>query len=174
MNHDLIYGPRLYDELLEEDINLLMKSVVRSPIQYFTLQGYISENRVIRHLTELRGVSTVRRIPDNADGHGGDVSFRFNGKTYTMEIKTLTLKDGKGKVHIRPTRKSDIIGAYRIDSFDLLAICISSRLENGLLFARAVDLPKHKVDGRFIQASMTLKEQSEFAPFTYTLSSLLK
>ena len=173
MNFNQIYGTPRFPEIPIRDLNRLHESAIRSAIQYYTIQGYLSENRVIGYLTRQRDITDIRRVPDNADGHGGDVSFVYNGVTYTMEIKTLTLRDGKGKLNMCPTRKSDLYKAYRRTDFDLLAANITGRVRNGLLFARTVDLPVHGKDDRFIRATMMLHEATRFAPFQPSLASVL-
>jgi hypothetical protein len=173
MNFNKIYGSPRFPEIPIRELNRLHESAIRSAIQYYTIQGYISENRVIEYLDRQPDIVDIRRVPDNADGHGGDVSFVYNGVTYTMEIKTLTLRDGKGSLHMCPTRKSDLYKAYRRTDFDLLAVNITGRARGGLLFARMVDLPVHKKDDRFIQATMMLHEAKKFVPFLPSIKKVL-
>jgi len=174
MNFNKVYGSPEFPTIPGDELAILAESARRSSIQYHTLQGYISENRVIRYLCDLAGVTRVTKIPDYAEGHGGDVSFKYRNNVWSVEIKTVTIKDnGVGSVSIKPTRKSDVVQAYRRGHFDLLAVAITNRGENGLLFVHTDALPNHKVNPLFLQGSLTIKEVNDFFPFSYSLGKAL-
>ena len=174
MKLDYIFGPPRHPRIIATDMAALRESARRNSIQHHTLQGYISENRIIRYLARLVGLSDVTKIPDYDVGHGGDVSFVHRGQRYTMEIKTLTLHEGSGKLRLKPSQRgTDDFYAYRRDAFDFVGVNIVNRNKNGMLFARTSSLPSHKKDDRFLQATMILHEVKRFAPFVHSLKAIL-
>lgn len=170
---DTVFGPPLFPPIDSNDIVTLEASAIRSSIQYHTLQGYISENRIIEYLIQLPDINNVKKIPDYTKGHGGDVEFYYKNQRYTMEIKTMTVKDNKkGTLSITPTRKSDIVHAYRRGDFQLVGINITNR-SIPPLFVHTDKIPAHKRDDTFLATCMTLNESKHYIPFTHDLISLL-
>ena len=171
MMFDAVYGKQEYPTIPAEQWSMLHESVVRSSIQYYTIQGYLSELRVFEYLCSLPNVTCVRKVPDYSYGHGGDVSFKYKGKTYTMEVKTLS-KD-EGSVAIAPTRKSDEYKAYRVGTFDLVGVCISQRRENALLFVHIDSLPRHRKSNEFLATRIKVSADKNFAPFVHDIRAVL-
>lgn len=174
MNVDKILGPRRHNPLTLAQLKDLRETAQRSSTQHYTLQGYLSEISILKYLDGLRSITHLRKIPDFEDGHGGDVSFRYKGKLFRMEVKTLTLRDEKGTVSIVPTRKSDVVKAYRAKDFELVGVNISGRVTKNILFARTDELPRHKVNADFLQGTYAVKKSLEFAPFSFQLFPLLR
>lgn len=167
IKYDALYGPALYAPLTRASLIAIGETAIRTPIQYHTLQGYLSELEVFKYLLNHRGLSNVRKVSDTDPGHHGDVSFSYRGQSYSAEVKTVTIRKGKGLVSFAPTRKSDLYCAYRRGDFDLLIVRVTNT--NDLLFCHTRHIPNHKKSDEFLRASLTIKESNDFFPFVTDL-----
>jgi len=181
MTFDIIWGPARYPALDAEQLNTLSEMSVRVPIVHYTMKGYLSEYAVVKHLSGIRGVSQVAKVPDYNSGHGGDIRFVYRSKLVTVEVKTAgkvkILKSGEKRstVSFAPTRKGpgEKVKAYRVGEFDMLAISVDAFGKHEVWYALACDLPRHTTCSEYLTTRITLTEKIP-KPFTRNPRELLK
>lgn len=131
------------------------------------LQGYLAEVALKKLLLQIPGVTSVTKIPDQAD-QKGDFMVTYHGVDISIESKSIGTNSVKedvlndtwqGTVHIKNTDKRDIeiegVGIIRTSSlckgqFDILAVscyAVSGNwdfvyMENEYLPVKSPDMPK--------------------------------
>lgn len=131
------------------------------------LQGYLAEVALKKLILEIPGVTSVTKIPDQAD-QKGDFMVKYHGVDISIESKSIGTNSVKedvlndtwqGTVHIKNTDKRDVeiegVGVIRTSSlckgqFDILAVscyAVSGTwdfvyMENEYLPAKSPDMPK--------------------------------
>ncbi len=141
------------------------------------LKGKLAELFAARYLDglQLAGVIDGYEWQDQ-DGEPDFIVWLKGGPAITMEAKNVRSGSGTLRAETQKTRasKSDPMSRYyRVDQFDILAVCLFNRTgEWSFLFTRIDSLRGLAADTRYL-ATIQVVPQPVAAPWTANLAELL-
>lgn len=141
------------------------------------LKGKLAELFAARYLDDLQVRGVIDRYEwQDLDGLPDFVVWLPNGAPITVEAKNVRSGTGPLRAETQKTRasKSDPMSRhYRIDQFDILAVCLYNRTgEWSYIFTRIDGLRSLAADPRYLEPIQVIP-QPFTAPWTANLAELL-
>jgi hypothetical protein len=141
------------------------------------LKGKLAELFAARYLDALQMRGRIDRYEwQDADGEPDFIVWLRGGPAITVEAKNVRSGKGSLRAETQKTRasKSDPMSRYyRVDQFDILAVCLYNRTgEWSYIFSRIDGLRRLATDPRYLEPIQVIP-QPLVAPWTTDMAELL-